>query len=702
MNIWKKFFVVLVVAALLTAPMAGCNSSTEGEQGPQGEKGEQGVQGPQGEQGVQGPQGEQGEQGPQGEQGIQGPQGAQGEQGEQGDQGAQGVQGVTGATGPTGPQGRQGPQGADGEDGATWYANDGEPGAGLGEDDDIYLDTETGNVWLKDGDWELIANIMGPQGEQGEDGERGDMGPMGLTGPRGATGATGPTRQIVISWEPYTTYDLPAEASVSEYYMTSHESVSFGFGFLGMDAAIYASEGQYVLIKGAGFEAGQEVKLTICEDNTILDLFVWGEGLESVDSVIANECGAFDIIALIPDFDAVVGVEDSIAATVRAWTNTVIDEDVFVNGILQATWPLNIVSDDFLFLYTFEWWTNFGDLAGWTASPPQIVAAWESDAEYDISGITGSIASDTNFQIPLTGLFDFGVFGKDGTIFAFEGQDILIKGSGFLPGEEIDLSICENDDLLDTVVADSCGAFETVITIPTLWELETGEEQLVSVKAWGDAYNDGSYVTDGVLKATWPLNIVNRTDLFTDWFGWWSNFGAEMGWSDSPPQMVITRDLTILSGVTSTGTTLTYPYFVTSTTTIPGDPETYETNTYTSYSSVPVITSVGTSSYSDDLEILPVFQTYSGDTVSIYGSGFLPNTDITLTICDEFQVWDLEITTNACGAFYLDELTVPLVFTTGVVSVVAWYDAETETILDVEYLIYGIPAASWPLYLMPT
>ena len=191
MNILKKAFILIIAVAIMLLPVAGCNGA-DGAQGPQGVQGLQGIQGVQGPQGEQGIQGERGIQGEQGEQGAQGPQGEQGLQGEQGPKGEKGATGATGATGPIGPQGIQGIQGlrgADGEDGATWYTDSGNPDASFGADSDIYLDTASGNIWLRNnGAWGLITNITGPRGEQGE---TGPIGPMGLTGSRGLPGEDG-------------------------------------------------------------------------------------------------------------------------------------------------------------------------------------------------------------------------------------------------------------------------------------------------------------------------------------------------------------------------------------------------------------------------------------------------------------------------------------------------------------------------------
>jgi hypothetical protein len=64
--------------------------------------------------------------------------------------------------------------------GSTWYSGSGAPSAGLGINNDFYLDTVTSDVYKKTaGTWAVVDNFMGPQG------------PTGPTGPQGPTGASG-------------------------------------------------------------------------------------------------------------------------------------------------------------------------------------------------------------------------------------------------------------------------------------------------------------------------------------------------------------------------------------------------------------------------------------------------------------------------------------------------------------------------------
>ena len=119
---------------------------------------------------------------------IRGPQGLKGEDGVAGPQGPQGLQGRDGAQGPAGRDGREGvpgPAGRDGRDGAAGRdGRDGRDGKDVlngkvdptteGKDGDKYVNTETGDVFVKNnGTWEKEGNIKGPKGDKGERGEDG-------------------------------------------------------------------------------------------------------------------------------------------------------------------------------------------------------------------------------------------------------------------------------------------------------------------------------------------------------------------------------------------------------------------------------------------------------------------------------------------------------------------------------------------------
>ena len=111
---------------------------------------------------------------------IKGPKGDKGEQGLQGRDGREGIQG---------PAGRDGRDGRDGKDFLNGKVN---PEANQGKDGDKYVNTETGDVYVKNnGNWENEGNIKGPKGDKGETGARGEKGETGARGEKGETGARG-------------------------------------------------------------------------------------------------------------------------------------------------------------------------------------------------------------------------------------------------------------------------------------------------------------------------------------------------------------------------------------------------------------------------------------------------------------------------------------------------------------------------------
>ncbi|VNX90491.1 G5 domain family [Streptococcus pneumoniae] len=112
--------------------------------------------------------GAKGEKGDQGERGLTGAQGAKGEKGDRGERGLTGAQGAKGADGAAGRDGRDG---RDGKDVLNGKVN---PEANQGKDGDKYVNTETGDVFVKNnGNWDKEGNIKGSKGDKGERGEDG-------------------------------------------------------------------------------------------------------------------------------------------------------------------------------------------------------------------------------------------------------------------------------------------------------------------------------------------------------------------------------------------------------------------------------------------------------------------------------------------------------------------------------------------------
>ena len=154
---------------------------------------------------IRGPQGLKGDKGQDGIQGPQGPRGPKGEQGLQGRDGREGIQGPAGRDGRDGAAGRDGRDGRDGKDVLNGKVN---PEPKQGKDGDKYVNTETGDVFVKNnGTWEKEGNIKGPkgdkgaqgvQGERGQDGAQGPRGPQGEVGPQGPKGEDGKTPEVTV------------------------------------------------------------------------------------------------------------------------------------------------------------------------------------------------------------------------------------------------------------------------------------------------------------------------------------------------------------------------------------------------------------------------------------------------------------------------------------------------------------------------
>jgi hypothetical protein len=98
--------------------------------------------------------------------------------GEPGPAGPQGEIGERGLRGFTGLSGIDGSNGEDGRDGSVWHVGTGAPQVNLGNDTDLYLDSQTGNVYTNAAHvWSATgANLTGPKGDRGDAGTGGGGG----------------------------------------------------------------------------------------------------------------------------------------------------------------------------------------------------------------------------------------------------------------------------------------------------------------------------------------------------------------------------------------------------------------------------------------------------------------------------------------------------------------------------------------------
>ena len=114
---------------------------------------------------------------------IKGPKGDKGENGTNGTDGRDGTNGTNGTDGVAGATGAAGHDGRDGKDILNGTEN---PGENQGKDGDTFVNTKTGEVFVKEnGTWKPAGNIKGPKGDDGKDILNGKTDPTSETGKDG-------------------------------------------------------------------------------------------------------------------------------------------------------------------------------------------------------------------------------------------------------------------------------------------------------------------------------------------------------------------------------------------------------------------------------------------------------------------------------------------------------------------------------------
>ena len=114
---------------------------------------------------------------------IKGPKGDKGENGTNGTDGRDGTNGTNGTDGVAGATGAAGHDGRDGKDILNGTEN---PGENQGKDGDTFVNTKTGDVFVKEnGTWKPAGNIKGPKGEDGKDILNGKIDPTSEIGKDG-------------------------------------------------------------------------------------------------------------------------------------------------------------------------------------------------------------------------------------------------------------------------------------------------------------------------------------------------------------------------------------------------------------------------------------------------------------------------------------------------------------------------------------
>ena len=108
--------------------------------------------------------------------------------------GPKGDKGEAGAAGENGQNGRDGQNGQNGRDGKDILSGKTDPTPETGKDGDKYVNTETGEVFVKEnGTWKSAGNLKGPKGDKGEAGAAGQNGQNGRDGKDILSGKTDPT-----------------------------------------------------------------------------------------------------------------------------------------------------------------------------------------------------------------------------------------------------------------------------------------------------------------------------------------------------------------------------------------------------------------------------------------------------------------------------------------------------------------------------
>jgi len=353
-----KLILALTLITLMVMPIAGC-------------QGENGLTGPAGSQGPAGPQGPAGSSGSgSGSTGPQGPEGSQGDPGPQGEPGTQGEQGERGLTGPKGTPGIPIPgptrQIVVGEWNQvvssiqlTWEDidldhahNDGT--LATDTEADHTHDTTASGTAASSGAHTHTTSATGTSGADGGH-THGIVGSTGetlihqhsqgtlyaldelnhthtLTTTGTAASAGAHTHSVTTTGTAAAagthSHDVTGTTAIYDYdvlHVITDAVIEYEWKYIVTWQAWY---GQEVVLKGSGFDPGVAVTITLCEDNSI-----W------IEEVIPNECGAFEVFTVIPQWVSLGPV------SVRAWyAYDVIQGDPgqVLAGLVQATWPLDI------------------------------------------------------------------------------------------------------------------------------------------------------------------------------------------------------------------------------------------------------------------------------------------------------------------------------------------------------------------------
>ena len=224
---------------------------------------------------------------------------------------------ITGPTGPAGQNGQNGADGLNGVDGATWLFGSSDPSADLGAIGDLYLNTDTYDIYAKtESGWTLIGNIKGEDGLPGTDGDDGSDGLDGVDGTDGKDGAT----WLVGSTDPEDTIGEVGDLYLNDVtgdIFTKDESNNWRYignlkgdkgdtgekgddGLTAYSNTILPSENGYVLPSIGSALAGQAVSFTLIADEgyspsslvvnniDVTDNIVYADGVYSYEATMVE------------------------------------------------------------------------------------------------------------------------------------------------------------------------------------------------------------------------------------------------------------------------------------------------------------------------------------------------------------------------------------------------------------------------------
>lgn len=153
--------------------------------------------------------------------------------------------------GPKGDPGDAGLNGSDGKNGSQIFTGVGAPNNNGGNEGDIYIDTETGDLYTKGSvSWNKAGNLKGRDGTNGAQGPQGAKGDIGETGPQGEKGDSGKDGSSVLLGKGKPSSDL---GSIGDSYIDTDT-----FDFYSKDGNGWKKTGNLKGDKGGSGAQGEQ------------------------------------------------------------------------------------------------------------------------------------------------------------------------------------------------------------------------------------------------------------------------------------------------------------------------------------------------------------------------------------------------------------------------------------------------------------